>query len=130
MDTEHIRLDKWLWAARFYKTRVLAKQAIEGGKVRVNGHKAKPSKQPQPGDIIELRQGWDQKTIIVDQLNDKRKSAQEAQCLYHETEESIMKRLELAEQRKAASIGQQHPPRRPDKKQRRDIQRFKNRSME
>lgn len=125
MSTEDVRLDKWLWAARFYKTRAITKQAIEGGKIHVNGHKGKSSKIAHIGDSIELRQGWDTKVIIVDRLSDKRRGAQETQLLYHETEESLLKRQQQAEQRKIANLGQQYPPRRPDKKQRRDIQRFK-----
>ena len=125
MVTEDIRLDKWLWAARFYRTRALAKKAIEGGKVSVNNQKAKPGRKPQVNDIIELRQGWDIKTVIINELSQHRGGAPEAEKLYAETAESIEKRQLHAEQRKAMSLTQMHPQRKPDKKQRRDIQRFK-----
>ena len=125
MVTEDIRLDKWLWAARFYRTRAIAKKAIEGGKVSVNSQKAKPGRKPQVDDIIELRQGWDVKTVIIKELSQHRGGAPEAEKLYSETTESIEKRKVHAEQRKAMSLTQMHPQRKPDKKQRRDIQRFK-----
>jgi len=130
MEQQEIRLDKWLWAARFYKTRAMTKQAIEGGKVYVNGNKAKPGKTPKVGDVIEIRQGWDKKTIIVDGLSEQRRGAQAAQELYHETEESIEKRKMNAEQRKSSLSGLKYPAKRPDKKQRRDIKRFKDQSID
>ncbi len=125
MSETDIRLDKWLWAARFYKTRAIAKQAIQGGKVHINGHKAKTGKAVRSGDTIELRQGFDIKTVIVDACDDKRKNATEASRLYHETPESVEKRKLNAEQRKAAAAGVIRPHKRPDKKERRDIQKLK-----
>jgi len=77
-----IRLDKWLWACRFYKTRAIAKAAIEGGKVHYQGQKPKPGKWVQTGHEVQLRQGFDQKTVIVKELSDKRGSATIAQALY------------------------------------------------
>ena len=96
-----IRLDKWLWAARFYKTRAIAKQSIEGGKVHCNGTRSKPSKEITLGTRIALRQGFDDKTVIVKALSDKRKSAPEALLLYEETEESIKRCEARAAERKA-----------------------------
>jgi ribosome-associated heat shock protein Hsp15 len=119
-----VRLDKWLWAARFFKTRAKAKEAIDGGKVHIDGGRSRPSKELKVGEIIQLRQGWDEKTVIVKALSEQRRGATEAALLYEETAESIEKRLEIAEQRKAA--GQQvFTPGRPTKKDRRQIHRFK-----
>jgi ribosome-associated heat shock protein Hsp15 len=123
-EVTRIRIDKWLWAARFYKTRAAAKQAIEGGKVQCEGQKVKASKEIEIGSKIQLRQGFDEKTVVVAKLTDKRRGAPEAQMLYDETPESLKARTEMAEQRKGqatiwASDGK------PNKKQRRDLQRFK-----
>jgi ribosome-associated heat shock protein Hsp15 len=118
-----IRLDKWLWACRFYKTRAIAKAAIDGGKVHYQGSKPKPGKFVNLGDQVQLRQGFDQKTVIVKGLSDKRGSATIAQTLYEETAESIAKRQEIAQMRKMSAPATTG---RPDKKQRRLIHRFKN----
>ena len=119
-----VRLDKWLWAARFYKTRAIAKQSIEGGKVHCDGARSKPSKEITLGTRISLRQGFDEKTVIVKVLSDKRKSAPKAQLLYEETAESIKRREARTAERKAQP-SHWHSPTRPNKKQRRMIQRFK-----
>ncbi|WP_196139282.1 ribosome-associated heat shock protein Hsp15 [Aliikangiella sp. G2MR2-5] len=118
-----VRLDKWLWACRFYKTRALAKAAIEGGKVHYDGQKPKPGKIVQLEDTIKLRQGFDEKTVIVKELSENRGPARVAQTLYKETEDSIRKREDLAQMRKLSAPVQ---TKRPDKKQRRLIHRFKN----
>ena len=123
--TEKVRLDKWLWAARFYKTRGLAKEAIDGGKVHLNGQRCKPGKEPKPGDELKLRVGWDEKVIIVKEVFDKRQKAELAQQLYEETSDSIKAREEAAENRKALRGATPRPDHRPDKKQRRDIMRHK-----
>ena len=119
-----LRIDKWLWAARFYKTRAVAKQAFEGGEIHCDGSRVKASKEIGIGTIIQLRQGLDEKTVEVLVLSDKRRGAPEAQSLYQETPASINAREALAQQRKShpnqwASEGK------PNKKQRRDIHRFK-----
>lgn len=125
-DTEQrIRLDKWLWAARFFKTRTLAKEAIEGGKVHYNDQRCKPGKIVETGGRLRLRQGFQERTIIIDQISDRRRGAPEASLLYHETEESIREREEMAWQRKTMQAAQLPPARRPSKKDRRNIQRFK-----
>ena len=80
-----VRIDKWLWAARFFKTRAIAKQAIEGGKVQCEGNRVKASKEIEVGMEIRLRQGFDEKTVIVTGLSDQRRGAPEAQQLYRET---------------------------------------------
>lgn len=123
-QNQEIRLDKWLWAARFYKTRSIAKDMIEGGKVHYNNQRSKPSKLVEVGAMVKLRQGHDEKVVIIMQLCEQRRSAAEAQNLYQETEESIKKREQNHLERKLNSYNH-GPERRPDKKQRRDIIKFK-----
>lgn len=120
-----IRLDKWLWVARFYKTRSLARDMIDGGKVHYNGQRAKPSKIVEVGAMLVLRQGSDQKTIRILEISEQRRSANEAQRLYQETEESIAERQKVAEARKLNALTMPHPDRRPDKKERRNLIKFK-----
>ena len=103
-NSARIRIDKWLWAARFFKTRGIAKQAIEGGKVQVDGQRAKPSKEIEVGAIIRLRQGFDEKTVLVKSLNDQRRPFSEAKLMFEETQESIEKRQVLSDQRKAQPV--------------------------
>lgn len=117
-----IRLDKWLWAARFYKTRALAKKAIEGGKVHFQGQKTKVSKTVNIGDKYQIQQSYIKKTIIVETLDEIRKSATEAQKLYSETIESIAQREKEINLRKTASFLSAD---KPTKKQRREIIDFK-----
>lgn len=124
-DQDRVRLDKWLWAARFYKTRNLAKQAIEGGKVHYNSQRAKPGKLVETGATLTLRLGWQERIVVIDDISDRRRSAPEAQALYHETEDSVKRREDLAWQRKTMQAAQLPPARRPSKKDRRDIQRFR-----
>ncbi|WP_372964181.1 ribosome-associated heat shock protein Hsp15 [Marinobacter sp.] len=124
-DDQKVRLDKWLWAARFYKTRSLAKAAIEGGKVHYNSQRTKPGKIVESGAKVTLRQGWQEKIVVVDDISDRRRGAPEAEKLYHETEDSTKKREELAWQRKTMQTAQLPPARRPSKKDRRNIQRFR-----
>lgn len=123
-----VRADKWLWAARFFRTRTLAKEAIEGGKVHMNGQKIKTSKELHVGDILTIRQGHastqEQKTIIIKALSDNRGSATIAQTLYDETDESIATREFFTHQRQLQNLAR--PSTKPDKKQRRDIKKFKN----
>lgn len=121
---EKVRLDKWLWAARFYKTRALAKEAIEGGKVHCRGERCKPSKEPKVGDELVIRAGYDERTVVIEQLSAVRRGAPQAQLLYHETQDSIAAREQAAQLRKAGALGIQTDGR-PTKKQRRQIHRFK-----
>ena len=123
MNTK-IRLDKWLWAARFFKTRSLAKQAIEGGKVHYNGARSKVSKEVELGAMLVIRQGWDEKEVEILSLSDQRRGAAEAQLLYKETEASIVKREQQSSQRKALNGLGVVSSERPNKKQRRQIHRF------
>lgn len=124
-DKITIRLDKWLWAARFYKTRSLARDMIDGGKVHYNGQRSKPSKIVEIGAIIRLRQGSDSREIRICALSEKRGPANFAITLYEETIESINKREETALLRKANALAMPNPERRPTKKERRDLLRFK-----
>ncbi|MEG9490787.1 ribosome-associated heat shock protein Hsp15 [Mannheimia indoligenes] len=124
-NENEVRLDKWLWAARFYKTRTIAKAMIEGGKVHYNGQRAKVSKAVEVGAIIKLRQGNEEKEVEVLALSDQRRGAPEAQLLYQETEKSVKHREAMAFARKANALSMPHPDRRPNKKERRDLIKFK-----
>ena len=116
------RMDKWLWAARFFKTRSLAKDAIEGGKVHCEGQRVKVSKEVNIGLILTIRQGFEDKTVKVTALSEVRRGAAEAQALYEETPDSVAKREDHAAQRKAQNLA--HPDHRPNKKERRQIHKF------
>lgn len=122
-----VRADKWLWSARFFKTRTLAKQAIESGKVHMNGQKIKVSKELQVGDTLSIRQGHatrlEEKVIIIKALSDQRANATTAQTLYEETPESVATREFFAEQRKLQNLAR--PDTKPTKKARRDLQKLK-----
>jgi ribosome-associated heat shock protein Hsp15 len=122
---QDVRLDKWLWAARFYKTRALAREMIEGGKVHYNGQRSKPSKIIELNATLTLRQGNDERTVIVKGITEQRRPADEAVLLYAETAESIEKREKVAQARKLNALTMPHPDRRPDKKERRDLMKFK-----
>ncbi|HEY9033863.1 MAG TPA: S4 domain-containing protein [Pseudomonadales bacterium] len=121
--TDSTRLDKWLWAARFFKTRSLAKQAIEGGKVHYDGDRCKVSKQVAIGAELQIRQGLDEKTVIVLALSDRRGPASVAQTLYRETEQSLAAREQQADRRRQQK--NTAPDSRPDKKDRRQIMQLK-----
>ncbi len=121
------RLDKWLWAARFYKTRAIAKQMIDGGKVFYNGQRTKSGKNVIVGDIIRLRQGYDEKEVTIIALADKRRDATFAQSLYQETEQSVVARERNALARKQGILLSPASDSKPDKKQRRQLRQFKER---
>ena len=125
---EQVRLDKWLWAARFFKTRSMAREAVSGGKVRLNGNRAKPAKPLKTGDELRIQRGEEEFVITVTGLSERRVSAAIAQGLYEESEENRVRRERLAEERKfqyqqRVGLGRE---RRPDKRQRRRLIRFKN----
>ncbi|HGM7291743.1 TPA: ribosome-associated heat shock protein Hsp15 [Serratia marcescens] len=122
---DEVRLDKWLWAARFYKTRALAREMIDGGKVHYNGQRGKPSKIVELNAELKLRQGNEERTVIVLALTGQRRGANEAQQMYQETEASIANREKMALARKMNALTMPHPDRRPDKKERRDLMKFK-----
>ena len=116
-----IRIDRWLWAARFFKTRSLAKKAVEGGKVHVESQRAKPSKELQVGQTLQIRRGETVQTVIVKVLSDQRGPATQAQVLYEETIESIELRELRKSSRRMERAGLTVPTGRPDKKDRRAL---------
>ena len=124
-DKTDIRLDKWLWAARFYKTRAIAKEMINGGKVHYNGQRAKSSRNAEIGAFLKIRQGYDDKEIVIKKLSQLRQSGAIAQELYEETATSLAKRAINAEQRRLNMLNNPIPDQKPDKKQRRQLMRFK-----
>ena len=117
-----VRLDVWLWAARFFKTRALAKQAIEAGKVEVGGQRAKASRLLRSGEQLRVRRGEDLFEVQVLALGERRGPAAAAQLLYRESDASRESRLRLAAERRAASAGYRAPASKPDKRARRLIQ--------
>lgn len=119
-----LRLDKWLWAARFFKTRSLAKAAIEGGKVQIAGDRVKVSREISVGTCLTIRQGYDEREVVVRALSDRRGSAPLAQSLYEETAASVVKRDRETEARKAAGA-MARPAHRPDKHQRQRLIRLR-----
>lgn len=125
-----VRLDKWLWAARLYKTRAVAREMVEGGKVHYNGQRSKPSKVVEMNAMLTLRQGNDERTVMIKGITEQRRPATEATLLYEETAESIEKREKMAVARKLNALTMPHPDRRPDKKERRDLMRFKHGNSE
>ncbi|ANF81660.1 RNA-binding protein [Acinetobacter sp. NCu2D-2] len=118
-----MRIDKWVWAARFFKTRSIAKNAIEGGKVHIDGERVKVSREVRVGMQLTIQQGLEKKTVVIKALSDVRGPAPVAQQLYDETPESIEKRELLASQRKMHNLAR--PDHRPSKKDRRDISKFR-----
>jgi ribosome-associated heat shock protein Hsp15 len=124
-----VRVDKWLWAARFFKTRGRAKEAIAGGKIHLEGGRVKPSKEVIAGQILEIRQGWDTKIVEIVALSDQRRDAISAAQLYVETQDSIAQRELQAAQRKAAGPAGV-PKGRPKKKDRRLIHQFRESNLE
>lgn len=119
-----IRLDKWLWAARLYKTRSLATIAVNGGKVRAGGERVKPSREARIGDVVSLTRGSDPMELTVRGISDKRGKVEDAQALYEETAASVAIRAERAALRKSRALHNPAPPKRPDKKARRQIIQF------
>jgi ribosome-associated heat shock protein Hsp15 len=127
-DPETVRLDKWLWAARFYKTRSLATEAVAGGKVDVNGERAKPAKAVKPADEIRLRLTPYEHVLIVRALGERRGSATVAQTLYEETAASRAERERLAAQIRLSPQSFAYDEKgRPTKKDRRDLSRLRDR---
>ena len=123
-SSRKVRIDKWLWAARFYKTRTLAKTAIEGGKVQLAGQRVKVSREVSPGDILRIRQGWDEREVTVIATSERRCGAPIAQTLYEETQDSIHRRERAAEARKAAGA-MARPTQKPGKHERRALERLR-----
>jgi ribosome-associated heat shock protein Hsp15 len=126
-ENSSTRLDKWLWAARFFKTRAIAKQMIDGGKVFYNGQRTKSGKSVVIGDSIRVRQGFDEKEVEVIALADKRRDATFAQSLYKETSKSTETREKNSLARKQGILLSPASDTKPDKKQRRKLREFKER---
>lgn len=120
-----VRLDKWLWAARFFKTRALAAEAIDGGKVDVNGDRAKRAKQIQAGDTVRLRQGPVEWVLVVREAAGRRGSAEIARGLYEETEEGRQKRETVTEQLRQMPTAFSYGDSKPGKRDRRALRRLK-----
>jgi len=123
-ETDKVRLDKWLWAARFFKTRTLAVEAIAGGKVHLNGNRIKPGHAVTTGDQLRIRKGPYEFIVQVKELSTRRGPASVAALLYEETPESRATRDQLAELHRLSALATPHTDRRPNKKQRRQISRF------
>jgi len=121
-----VRLDKWLWAARFFKTRSIAREAVSGGKVHLNGNRAKPGRTVNIGDELRIQRGEEEYTITIAEISASRGPAPVARTLYEESDEHRVKRERLAEERKLAREQNAGRERRPDKRQRRKLIRFKN----
>lgn len=126
-ESEEVRLDKWLWAARFFKTRSLAAEAVTGGKVAVNGEHCKPRRVVRAGEMLTVRRGPYEWTVVVKEVSRLRGPAPQAQMLYEETEESIRRRETAAAQLKLERPPEFHSSGRPSKKDRRAIAKFTNR---
>jgi ribosome-associated heat shock protein Hsp15 len=126
-DEQRIRIDKWLWAARFFKTRALAADAVEGGKVHVNGERVKPSRQLHCGDELRIQKGPYAFVVEVLALASQRGPAERARQLYHERESSLIERQRLQEEHRLQSGGESLPAGRPDKRGRRLLQRLRGR---
>ncbi len=122
---EQVRIDKWLWAARFFKTRSLAAQAVSGGKVQLNGVRVKPARSVRAGDELEIHKSGFAYQVRVLGLSGRRGPAQLARTLYQESEQSIRRREAVREQQKLTGAGGPHPQRRPDKKARRQLRDLK-----
>lgn len=120
-----VRVDRWLWAARFFKTRSLAKTAVEGGKVHVDGQRIKPAKDIRIGQSVKINRGTSETTVVVAELSQHRGPAPVAQQLYNETQESIEQRELMSSRRRMERAGLQVPSTRPSKKERRDLRKFK-----
>ena len=124
-DIEKLRIDKWLWAARFFKTRSLASDAVNGGKVHLNSDRVKAARAVKVGDILRIRRGDEVWEVKVVSLFEKRRQASLAQTMYEELPESILQRANHSADKKALSAGQV-ASHRPSKKERRHIIKFKN----
>jgi len=121
---EQVRIDKWLWAARFFKTRSLAAKEVGAGHVAVNGLKVKPARMVRAGDLLTIRQGFLETSVRIQLVSEQRGPAVVARTLYEETEESLVRREQILAERKAMRSHMEQPDRRPDKHERRQIRQF------
>lgn len=124
VDDTSLRIDKWLWAARFFKTRSLAAEAVSGGKVHLDGQRVKPARAVRIGDEIKIRKGPYEFTVQVKGIRAQRGSASIAQTLYEESQASVAAREALAEQRRLAALATPSSGTKPSKRDRRQITRF------
>ena len=126
-DVNHftMRIDKWLWAARFFKTRSKAKTAVLGGKVHVNGERTKAARDVKIGDTLEISRGFDKEVILITGLSNQRGNGEAAQKLYQETDESLDRRLAASANRKMARAGLASPKLKPSKSARRTLRELR-----
>ncbi len=124
-DAQRVRLDRWLWAARFYKTRSAAKRALETGKIRCDGQRPKPSREVGEGAELTIERGDVETTLIVTGIAQRRGTAAEAAALYRETPESIAQRAHSGQLRSLYHRGVESPPSRPNSRDRAAIKRLK-----
>jgi ribosome-associated heat shock protein Hsp15 len=125
-DDGRIRFDKWLWAARFYKTRSLCVQAIDAGQARVNGDHAKPARAMRVGEAVSIRKSGIVCEVLITALSDRRGGAADAAKLYRETDASVLAREQAQQERRAAEASQPRFPGRPTKRERRKLEDFLN----
>jgi ribosome-associated heat shock protein Hsp15 len=124
MTNDSVRIDKWLWAARFFKTRSMATDAVDSGKIKLNGDRVKPARGVKPGDRVEVDNGSTEWDVVVKELSDVRRAANFAQALYQETEGSVERRAKAAEDRRYFREPGADIKGRPTKRDRRLISRF------
>lgn len=124
-EENRLRLDKWLWAARFYKTRTIAAEAVNGGKVQVNGERVKSSRRVQPGDRLDIRRGHYAYSVTITSIAAQRRSAQEAQEMYVESAESLEARSIMQLRLKAEPLHTGKADHRPNKRERRQLLKMK-----
>ncbi len=127
VPVDKVRLDRWLWAARFFKTRAQAKTAVEAGHVQLNGNRAKSAKDVGPGDEIDIRRGWTTRTVIVTATANQRGNATVAATLFEETQDSIERRETEVARRRMERAGLKIPDTKPNKRDRRALQRLQQR---
>ena len=127
---EALRIDKWLWCARFFKSRSLAAEAVAGGKVHLNAQRVKPARTVQAGDVLEITLGFEVATVKVTAIPVRRGPATEARLCYEETPESLARRERYREQRRLAAMAAPQTDGRPDKRTRRELLRFHRRQGE
>ena len=127
-ELTEIRLDKWLWASRFFKTRAIAVESINGGRVHLNGVRVKPARVIRLDDELKITRGTERYHVVVKGLNDKRRPAKEAVLMYEETEDSIQEREAAQELNRLQSANIKQPTHKPNKRERRVMDKFKGRS--
>jgi ribosome-associated heat shock protein Hsp15 len=125
MINDGIRIDKWLWTSRFFKTRSLASDAVNGGKVHLNGQRVKAGRMVKIGDVLSIQKSYDLYEVVITAINEKRRPAKEACLTYEESELSRLKRVQEQEIKKLASATRPVPKRKPGKRERAQLKSFK-----